>query len=142
MPPLLEIQSPQRIVSLQYLHHQIEAKSTSASVSRLMATENQRIGWHSAVRILATAISDDAASRSLWPIAEDQVSRERGYRMAGKIAALFNMLTLLDVVALAPTERHSFAERCRFWAQLTERTRVDPQNAGVLAELRHGYRVD
>jgi len=62
--------------------------------------------------------------------------------MAGKIAALLNTLTLTDVEAMAPTDRRSFAERCRFWAHLVERTRVEAEGSGVLAELRHGYRID
>jgi len=43
---------------------------------------------------------------------------------------------------MAPTDRRSFAECCRFWAHLVERTRMDSEDSGVLAELRHGYRVD
>jgi hypothetical protein len=63
--------------------------------------------------------------------------------MAGKIAALLNTLTLSDVEAMAPIDRRSFAERCRFWAHLVERSRIDPEGgSGILAELRHGYRVD
>jgi hypothetical protein len=63
--------------------------------------------------------------------------------MAGKIAALLNTLTLSDLEAMAPTDRRSFAERCRFWAHLVERTRIDTEGgSGILAELRHGYRVD
>jgi hypothetical protein len=62
--------------------------------------------------------------------------------MAAHIAALLDTLTLSDVEAMAPTDRRSFAERCRFWAHLVERARVDSENSGVLAELRHGYRVD
>ena len=62
--------------------------------------------------------------------------------MAGKIAALLNTLTLSDVEALAPRDRRSFGERCRFWAHLVERTHIDAEGSGVLAELRHGYRVD
>ena len=62
--------------------------------------------------------------------------------MAGKITALLNTLTLSDLEAMAPPERLSFAERCRFWAHLIEQTRIDPQDSGVLAELRQGYRVD
>jgi hypothetical protein len=62
--------------------------------------------------------------------------------MAGKIAALLNTLTLSDLEAMALSERLSFAERCRFWAHLVERTRTDPLGSGVLAELRQGYRVD
>jgi hypothetical protein len=61
--------------------------------------------------------------------------------MAGKIAALLNTLTLSDVQAMAPTDRRSFAERCRFWAHHVEGTR-DLEGSGVLAELRLGYRVD
>jgi len=45
-------------------------------------------------------------------------------------------------VALAPRDRRSFGERCRFWAHLVERTHIDAEGSGVLAELRHGYRVD
>jgi hypothetical protein len=62
--------------------------------------------------------------------------------MAGKIAALLNTLTLSDVEAMAPTDRRSFAERCRFWAHLVERSRDSEGGSGILAELRHGYRVD
>jgi hypothetical protein len=62
--------------------------------------------------------------------------------MAGKIAALLNTLTLSDVAAMAPRDRRSFAERCRFWAHLVERTHIDSEGSGVLAELRHGYRID
>ena len=62
--------------------------------------------------------------------------------MAGKIAALLNTLTLSDVEAMAPTDRRSFAERCRFWAHLVERKGINAEGSGVLAELRHGYRVD
>ena len=62
--------------------------------------------------------------------------------MAGRIAALLSNLTLSDVEAMAPTEQRSFAERCRFWAHLVERTRNDVQCSGVLTELRYGYRVD
>ena len=62
--------------------------------------------------------------------------------MAGNIAALLNTLTLSDVEAMAPTDQRSFAERCRFWAHLVERARIDSEGSGVLAELRHGYRVD
>jgi hypothetical protein len=62
--------------------------------------------------------------------------------MAGKIAALLNTLTLSDVEAMAPTDRRSFAERCRFWAHLVEHTPSDLEGSGVLAELRLGYRVD
>jgi hypothetical protein len=62
--------------------------------------------------------------------------------MAGKIAALLNSLALSDLEAMAPPERRSFAERCRFWVHLVEQKRIDPQCSGVLAELRQGYRVD
>jgi hypothetical protein len=62
--------------------------------------------------------------------------------MAGRITALLNTLTLSDVEAMALTDRRSFAERCRFWAHLVERTRTDSEHSGVLAELRQGYRVD
>ena len=62
--------------------------------------------------------------------------------MAGRIAALLSNLTLSDVEAMAPTEQRRFAERCRFWAHLVERTHNDLQCSGVLAELRYGYRVD
>jgi hypothetical protein len=62
--------------------------------------------------------------------------------MAGTIAALLNTLTLSDVEAMAPTDRRSFAECCRFWAHLVERSRIASEDSGVLAELRHGYRVD
>ena len=62
--------------------------------------------------------------------------------MAGKIAALLDTLTLSEVEAMAPTDRRSFAERCRFWAHLVERNRIGSEGSGVLAELRHGYRVD
>jgi hypothetical protein len=62
--------------------------------------------------------------------------------MARKIAALLNTLTLSDVEAMAPTDRRSFAECCRFWAHLVERARMDSEDSGILAELRHGYRVD
>jgi hypothetical protein len=62
--------------------------------------------------------------------------------VADKIAALLNILTLSDVGALALSERRRFAERCRFWAQLADSTRIDSQDAGVLAELGQGYRVD
>jgi hypothetical protein len=61
--------------------------------------------------------------------------------MAGKIAAMLNTLTLSDLEAMALSERLSFAERCRFWAHLVERTRIE-LGSGVLAELRQGYRVD
>jgi hypothetical protein len=76
------------------------------------------------------------------PIAEGQNQSREETNMAGKIAALLNMLTLSDVEAMAPIDRRSFAERCRFWAHLVERTRIDSLDSGVLAELRHGYRVD
>jgi hypothetical protein len=62
--------------------------------------------------------------------------------MAGKIAALLNTRTLSDIEAMAPTDRRSFAERCRFWAHHVERSRSDLEGSGVLAELRLGYRVD
>jgi len=62
--------------------------------------------------------------------------------MAGKIAALLSTLTLSDIESMAPTDRRSFAERCRFWAQLVERSRIDSECSGVLAELRQGYRAD
>ena len=62
--------------------------------------------------------------------------------MAGKITALLNTLTLSDLEAMAPAERRSFAERCRFWVHLVEQARIDLQDSGVLAELRQGYRVD
>jgi hypothetical protein len=62
--------------------------------------------------------------------------------MASKIADLLTRLTLLDVEALALTERHSFAERCRHWAYLADRSRTESQGSGVLAELRAGYRID
>jgi hypothetical protein len=65
----------------------------------------------------------------------------KGDAMAGKIAALLDTLTFRDVEALAPTERRSFAARCWFWAYFSERTSIEPL-AGVLAELRDGYRVD
>jgi hypothetical protein len=61
--------------------------------------------------------------------------------MAGKIAALLNTLTLSDVEAMALTDRRRFVECCRFWAHLVERSRIDSEGSGVLAELRHGYRV-
>lgn len=92
-------------------------------------TENQCIGRHSAVRVGAIGISDGS------------VEREEA-AMAGKIAALLSTLTLSDIESMAPTDRRSFAERCRFWAQLVERSRVDSECSGVLAELRQGYRAD
>ena len=69
-------------------------------------------------------------------------TRREDTAMAGKIAALLDTLTFPDVEALAPTERRRFAERCRFWAHFSERTRIEPQGSGVLAELGCGYRVD
>ena len=39
MPPTLKIRSPQRIVSLQHLHHQIEFKSLSIDASRSSAID-------------------------------------------------------------------------------------------------------
>jgi len=72
-----------------------------------------------------------------------KVSRKREETaMAGKITTLLNTLTLSDVEAMAPTDRRSFGERCRFWAHLVELTRIDSEGSGVLAELRQGYRVD
>jgi len=62
--------------------------------------------------------------------------------MAGKIAALLNTLTLSDVEAMPPIDRRCFAERCRFWAHLVECAPINSEGSGVLAELRHGYRVD
>ena len=62
--------------------------------------------------------------------------------MAGKIAALLNTLALSEVEAMAPTDRRSFAERCRFWAHFVECPRIDLEGSGVLAELSQGYRVD
>jgi hypothetical protein len=59
--------------------------------------------------------------------------------MAGKVTVLLNTLTVSDVEAMAPTERRSFAELCRHWARLTERSRTDPWGSGVLAELRQGH---
>jgi len=53
--------------------------------------------------------------------------------MAVKIAALLNTLTLSDLEAMAPTDRRSFAERCRFWAHVVERTRINSEGSGVLA---------
>jgi hypothetical protein len=80
-------------------------------------------------------------SALLWD-AETIITRKRIPAMAGRIAALLNMLTLPDVEALGPTERRSFAERCRHWAYLADRSRIESQGSGVLAELRAGYRFD
>jgi hypothetical protein len=80
-------------------------------------------------------------SALLWD-AETKITRKRIPAMAGRIAALLNILTLPDVEALGPTERRSFAERCRHWAYLADRSRIESQGSGVLAELRAGYRFD
>jgi hypothetical protein len=80
-------------------------------------------------------------SALLW-VAETKITRRRTPAMASKIAALLNRLTLLEVEALGLAERHSFAERCRHWAYLADRSRIESQGSGVLAELRAGYRID
>jgi hypothetical protein len=78
-------------------------------------------------------------SALLW-VAETKITRRRTPAMASKIAALLNRLTLVEALGLA--ERHSFAERCRHWVYRADRSRIEPQGSGVLAELRAGYRID
>src|SRR5262249_51150162 len=98
-------------------------------------TKNQSICRHSVARIKTIGIFLRRFPRPK-PVDKEDTT------MAGKIAALLNTLTLSDVEAMAPRDRRSFAERCRFWAHLVERTHIDSEGSGVLAELRYGYRVD
>jgi hypothetical protein len=58
-----------------------------------------------------------------------------------KTVALLDALTLRDVQALPPARRRQFADMCKHWADLAER-RSEPPKAGVLSDLKRGYRYE
>lgn len=58
-----------------------------------------------------------------------------------KTVALLDVLTLSDVQALPPAKRRQFADICKHWADLAER-RFEPPKAGILSDLRQGYRCE
>ena len=63
--------------------------------------------------------------------------------IAGKISALFNVLTREEVDAMPPVERRRFAELCRHWADFAElrpRLQEAQSQSGVLADLKRGLR--
>ena len=63
--------------------------------------------------------------------------------IAGKISALFNVLTREEVDAMSPFERRRFADLCRHWADFAElKSRPPAPLSGVLADLKRGLRND
>ena len=58
-----------------------------------------------------------------------------------KTVALLGVLTPNDVQALPPATRRHFADMCKNLADLAE-PRPVPPTAGILSDLRQGYRCE
>lgn len=63
--------------------------------------------------------------------------------VAARIAALLDGLTLSQLDLLSPVERRRFAELCRRWHELADRSAAScALKAGVLSDLRDGHRPE
>ncbi|HEX5998952.1 MAG TPA: hypothetical protein VFZ16_06105 [Hyphomicrobiaceae bacterium] len=58
-----------------------------------------------------------------------------------KTVALLDALTISDLESLPPARRRRFADVCKHWADLAE-PRPEPPKAGILSDLKRGYRYE
>ena len=63
----------------------------------------------------------------------------QGYQVAPKIVAMFEVMTRAELDAMPPARRRQFADVCRHWANIADKSlEPPPPKSGVLAELRDG----